>query len=266
MRQQDGDAPPLAPPLTLCIDVGGSHVKAANVAADGEIVGEAVRARTPAGEGPAAIVGAIAALVAPLAPAGRVSVGFPGAVRDGVVLTAPNIGGRAWRGVRLAEWLRERLGRPVRLANDATVQGLGAISGAGIECAITLGTGMGFAVFDHGRPGVHLELGRHVARKGKSYDRYVGEAALEKVGARHWNRRVADAIERLRRLVNFDTLYVGGGNARLISFGLPPDVHIVSNATGIVGGVRLWDGLPRTLAAAAARRPDPDPRPGGFAS
>jgi polyphosphate glucokinase len=265
MQQRNQAIPHRDTALTLCIDVGGSHVKAATVAADGRIVSEPVRVKTPVADGVAAILDAIAALVAPLPPAGRVSVGFPGAVRDGVVLTAPNLGGAAWRGVALADWLQARLGAPVRLANDATVQGLGAIAGAGIECAITLGTGMGFAVFEHGRPAVHLELGRHTACKNRSYDQHVGEAALEKIGARHWNRRVADTIDRLRRLVNFDLLYIGGGNARKITFGLPPDVHIVSNATGIVGGVRLWDGLPRPLPQDAPALPEPGARDDGCA-
>lgn len=236
-------SPSVSNALTLCIDIGGSHVKAAVVDVSGRILGEGVRVDTPTGKGPAAMVAVIADLVAPLSMAGQVSVGFPGAVRGGMVLTAPNIGGDEWHRVPLAELLAERLGRPVRLANDATVQGLGAISGVGLECAITLGTGMGFAVFDEGRPSVHLELSQHVAHKGKTYDQYVGEAALQKRGPKRWNRRVATAILQLRTLVHFDVLYIGGGNARRISFGLPPDVHIVSNTTGIVGGVRLWHGF-----------------------
>lgn len=235
---------------TLCVDIGGSHVKAAIVAPDGTMLSEEVRVASPVGEGPAAMIESIAELVAPLPPAGRVSVGFPGAVRGGMVLTAPNLGGDEWHRVALAERLAQRLGRPVRLNNDAAVQGLGAISGRGLECAITLGTGMGFAVFVDGEPSAQMELGQHIAHKKKTYDAYVGQAALAKIGRKHWNRRVAKVIGWLRRLVNFDMLYIGGGNARCIRFGLPADVHVVSNATGIVGGVRLWDGFP----AAGAER------------
>ena len=229
----------------LCIDIGGSHVKAAVVGVDGQMLSDEVRIDTPTGKGPAAMVAAIADMVRPLSMAARVCVGFPGAVRNGMVLTAPNIGGDEWHRVPLADMLAERLGRPVRLANDATVQGLGAISGVGLECTITLGTGMGFAIFDDGHPSVHLELSQQLAHKGKTYDQYVGNAALKKLGPKHWNRRVGTAIRQLRALVNFDVLYIGGGNARRISFGLPPDVHIVSNATGILGGVRLWHGFER---------------------
>jgi polyphosphate glucokinase len=235
-------------PNTLCIDVGGSHVKAALVAPDGRMLGEPVRVSTPAGDGPAALLEVIAELVAPLLAASdtasRVAVGFPGALRDGVVLTAPNLGGSEWHRVPLADQLARRIGRPVRMANDATVQGLGAIAGRGLECAITLGTGMGFALFRDGAPSAQIELGQHVAHKRKSYDDYVGDRALDKVGSKHWNRRVERVIVWLRELVQFDLLYIGGGNARCINFGLPADVHLVSNETGILGGVRLWDVFP----------------------
>lgn len=226
----------------LCIDVGGSHVKAAVVAADGTMLGEAVRVDTPVGEGPDALVEAIAKLVDPLEPAPRVALGFPGALRDGLVLTAPNLGG-VWQRVPLPEMLSQRLGRPVRMANDAAIHGLGAISGHGLECAITLGTGMGFAVFRDGEPGVQFELGQHNAHKKKSYDAYIGDTALNKKGRQRWNRRVQKVIEALRALIHFDTLYIGGGNARLVDFRLPADVHLVSNETGIIGGVRLWNGF-----------------------
>jgi polyphosphate glucokinase len=227
----------------LCIDIGGSHVKAAVVAPDGTIRGEAVKVDTPVGEGPDALIEAIARLVEPLEAAPRVAIGFPGALRDDLVLTAPNLGG-VWQRVPLPKLLSERLGRPVRMANDACVQGLGAISGRGLECAITLGTGMGFAVFRDGEPGVQFELGRHTAHKNKTYDEYIGEKAVEKKGRQRWNRRVQKVIAKLRALINFDMLYIGGGNARLIDFPLPADVHLVSNETGILGGIRLWNGFP----------------------
>jgi polyphosphate glucokinase len=233
----------------LCIDVGGSHVKAAVVAPDGTMRGEAVRVDTPVGEGPEALVDTIAKLVEPLEPAPRVAIGFPGALRDGLVLTAPNLGG-VWQRVPLPKLLSQRLGRPVRMANDACVQGLGAISGKGLECAITLGTGMGFAVFRDGEPGVQFELGRHNARGNDSYDAYVGDAAEHKKGRQRWNRRVQKVIDSLRALIHFDMLYIGGGNARLVDFPLPADVHLVSNETGILGGVRLWTGFPQFDAKA----------------
>jgi polyphosphate glucokinase len=230
-------------PITLGIDIGGSHIKAALVAPNGGLLTNYERVVTPIGRPPAAIVETISALVGPLGGFDRVSVGFPGATRGGTVLTAPNLGNDGWDGFRLVEHLASRLARPVRLANDATVQGLGAISGRGLECAITLGTGMGFALFMDGQPAPHLEMGQHNAHKQRSYDHYVGAAAMDRDGAKKWNKHVLRSIDALRILVNFDLLYIGGGNATAITFSLPPDVHLVSNETGITGGVRLWDGV-----------------------
>jgi polyphosphate glucokinase len=127
------------------------------------------------------------------------------------------------------------------MENDGTVQGLGVIHGKGLECVITLGTGMGFALFLNGRPAPHLELSQHPVRGRKTYDHYVGEAALKAVGRRRWNRRVEKAIGFIHTLTNCDILYIGGGNSRNVKFDLPSWVRIVSNEAGITGGIRLWD-------------------------
>jgi|SRR5271166_1008133 len=139
------------------------------------------------------------------------------------------------------ELLADRLGAQARLANDATVQGLGVIAGHGLECVITLGTGMGFALFEDGRPGPHLELSQHPVRGRKTYDQYVGNASLHEVGRKRWNRRVRKAIGFIATLTSFDMLYIGGGNSRNVQGDLPEKVRIVSNEAGITGGIRLWD-------------------------
>ena len=105
-----------------------------------------------------------------------------------------------------------------------------------------MGTGMGFALFQDGQIAPHLELSQHPIRKRKTYDEYVGEAALEAVGRRRWNKRVRKIIGILETVITYDTLYIGGGNAELIEPPLPANVKIVSNIAGITGGVRLWDG------------------------
>ena len=87
------------------------------------------------------------------------------------------------------------------------------IAGHGVECVITLGTGMGFALFEDGMPGPHLELSQHPVRGRKTYDQYIGNAALRAVGRKRWNRRVRTAIGFIATLTNFDTLYIGGGNS-----------------------------------------------------
>ena len=228
-------------PVTLALDIGGTGLKAGLLDADGAMIGSRARVETPHPSPPEAVMPALIGLAHCLGAFDRISVGFPGVVRGTKVLTAPNLGTEAWSGYDLAGTLEQRLGRPVRLLNDATVQGLGVIQGRGVECVITLGTGFGFALYQDGRLAPHLELSQHIVRGKKTYDEYLGVAAVKAVGKTRWRRRVQKMLVQLRVLVNWDTLYIGGGDARLIDFVLPDDVRIVSNDAGITGGVRLWD-------------------------
>jgi polyphosphate glucokinase len=228
-------------PYTLAIDIGGSGLKAAVLDAAGRMVEKRVRVETPAEPRPETVVDALEALVEPLPAFDRISIGFPGVVRRGTVITAPNLGTKRWRGFALQEALSQRLGKPARLENDAEVAGLGVISGKGLEVVVTLGTGFGSAIFSDGRMTPHLELAHHPVHKSDTYDEYVGDAALKAIGRKKWNRRVLKVIAVLRTLLNYDTLYIGGGNARHIAFKLPKNVALASNDNGITGGIRLWD-------------------------
>ena len=228
-------------PRTLAIDVGGSHLKAAVLDPAGVMTALPARVPTPHPAAPEILLRAIASLVAPLAPYDRLSVGFPGVVRQGRILTAPNLGSEPWRGFDLAEALTTALGKPVRILNDADMQGLGVVAGQGFECVLTLGTGIGSALFFNGRLLPHLELGQHPIRRKRTYDQYLGDAALKKKGRAKWNRRLQKAIGIVRTLLNYDTLYLGGGNALQIDFALPENVKLVSNEAGVTGGVRLWE-------------------------
>ena len=228
-------------PLTLAIDIGGSHLKAGVLDPAGAMIVGPERVKTPKPAKPAAVVAALIDLANRLNRFDRISVGFPGVVRTGLVLTAPNLGTRDWRCFPLAAELARHVGKPSRMLNDASIQGLGVISGRGLECVLTMGTGMGFALFEDGRIAPHLEMSQHPARKGKTYDQYVGNAALQDIGAKHWNRRMCKVIDTMKVLVTYDALYIGGGNARVIKPPLPDNVKLVSNEAGITGGVRLWD-------------------------
>lgn len=234
-------AEPAPGPVTLAIDIGGTGLKAARLDASGGLVGTALRIATPHPSPPAVIVPALSGMANSLGRFDRVSVGFPGAVRAGRTLTAPNLGTKDWFGFDLAKALSELLGAPVRVENDATVQGLGVISGMGLELVITLGTGFGFALYENGRIAPHLEMSQHIARGRKNYDEYLGVAALKKVGPRRWNRRVERIIDQLRAVVIFDHLYIGGGDAQKLDFKLPDDVKVVPNQAGLTGGVHLWN-------------------------
>ena len=228
-------------PITLAIDIGGTGIKAGLLDAEGRLIGNNARVKTPHPSPPDAVMSALIELIDGLGDYERVSIGFPGVVRGTHVLTAPNLGTPAWAGYDLGGMLEAKLGRPVRVLNDATVQGLGVIAGQGVECVITLGTGFGFALYKDGRLSPHLELSQHICRGNKTYDQYLGVVALEKIGKRRWRGRVQKMLTQLRVFVNWDTLYIGGGDARLLDMELPKDVQIIDNKAGITGGVRLWD-------------------------
>ncbi|MGX7002002.1 ROK family protein [Caballeronia sp. KNU42] len=235
---------PAAKERILAIDVGGTGLKAAIIDAHGKMLTERVKVATPHPCPPDVIVQKLVELVGPLLtplPATQISIGFPGVVRDNHVLTAPNLGNEFWRNVPLADMLAEHLGHlPVRIINDAEMQGLAAIEGKGIEFVLTLGTGAGTALFRDGELMPHLELAHHPVSKNKTYDEYLGNAARDKAGNKRWNRRVEKIIGILSSLVNYDKLWIGGGNAANLNFDLPKNVHVVSNEAGIEGGARLW--------------------------
>ena len=227
---------------TLAIDIGGTGLKASVLDPKGKMLTERARVETPHPLDPAILIDTLARLVTPLPAFDRISVGFPGVVRHGKVVTAPNLGTKAFAGFDLAGALGKRLGgKPVRVLNDADMQGFGVIRGKGLEMVITLGTGFGTALFYDGRLAPHLEISQLKFRKGETYDRQLGQAARKEVGNIEWNRRVRKAIANLRVLTNFDRLHVGGGNAKKLEGDLGEDVEIADNAAGILGGIKLWD-------------------------
>jgi polyphosphate glucokinase len=246
-------------PRTLAIDIGGSGIKAALLDDDGNMIGDRQRVPTPPKPvAPQALVGAIKQAASPLADFERVSVGFPGYIRDGRVLTAPNLGSEVLAGFDLQGALTQQWGKPVRVLNDADVQGFGAIEGHGVEMVLTLGTGAGTAIFRDGEIMTHLELAHHPVSGNKTYDEYIGNEAREKKGKKAWSRRVAKVIEILRVVVRFDHLYLGGGNAKKLDFPLPPDVTIVPNTDGLTGGIRLWRMRPQVAVTAEPPPGEPD--------
>lgn len=228
-------------PATLAIDIGGTGLKASVLDAKGRMLCERARVDTPKGVTPAQLVAALTKLVAPLPPFDRISVGFPGVIRNGVVKTAPNLGTDRFRGFDLGAALEKSLKAPCRALNDADVQGFAVIHGRGVEMVITLGTGFGTSIFHDGEIAPHLEISQHPFRHDETYDQQLGNDAREKVGNKKWRNRVEIAIETLRTLVNFDHLYIGGGNSKHLKGKLPADASIVDNSAGILGGLKLWD-------------------------
>jgi polyphosphate glucokinase len=230
---------------TLAIDIGGTGLKASVLDEQGNMTVKRLRVVTPQPSRPQDVLGALDGLVKQLPAFDRISAGFPGVVRAGRIVTAPHLGTKDWRDFALQDELAKRFGKPARVENDAEVQGLGIISGKGLEVVLTLGTGIGSAIFDNGHMTPHLELAHHPIHKTGTYDDYIGDAARKEVGKKEWNKRVAKTIDIVNTLLNYDTLYLGGGNSANVTFALPPNVKLASNDKGITGGAHLWDKKPR---------------------
>jgi polyphosphate glucokinase len=225
--------------ITFCLDIGGTGVKGFTADAADRPTGERVRIETPHPATPEAVMEVVAQIVRQMPSFDRVASGFPGVVVKGRTLTAPNLDS-SWHGFDLAGALEELTGKPARVANDAGVQGLAAIEGAGTELVLTLGTGMGFALYVDGHYVPNIEMAHHPFRKKKTYEELVSNAALHKVGKKRWNRRVRKVIEQLAPIFNYRVLYLGGGNAKEVEFELPSNVKVIENVAGLLGGVKLW--------------------------
>jgi len=229
-------------PITLSVDIGGTGIKMMALDASGKPVSDRFRALTPPEPTPERVLVVLNDLRSQIAAFDRVSVGFPGVVKSGVTLAAHNLSPE-WAGFPLQETLEKDWKKIVRVANDASVQGYGAIYGKGVELCLTLGTGMGSSLFTDGRLCPGLELAHHPWRK-KTYEDYLGLRGLAKYGKKKWNILVQEAIEQTSQLFNWDYLHLGGGNAKHIKFELAKNVRIVPNEEGLLGGVALWRNEP----------------------
>jgi polyphosphate glucokinase len=225
--------------ITLCLDIGGTGLKGFTADPSDHPTCERVRVETPHPATPEAVLADLAEIVHQMPPFDRVAAGFPGVVVEGVTLTAPNLD-PTWANFNLKGALEELTGKPARVANDAGVQGLAVIEGKGTELVLTLGTGMGFALYIEGHYVPNIEMAHHPFQKKKTYEDLVGNAARQKAGKKRWNRRVVKVIEQLARIFNYRILYIGGGNSKDITFDLPANVKIVENVAGLLGGVKLW--------------------------
>ena len=231
---------PAAIKRILCIDVGGTGLKAAVISPRGKYLVKRHRVKTPKHRKPRDIVKALAELVAPMGSFDRVTIGFPGVVKHGRVISAPHFGTKDWHGFDLEGAMAKKLGKPVKLLNDADVQGLAVIQGKGLELVCTLGTGFGTAWFRDGELMPHMDLAHLVVRKKDDFDIYVGDKTKRKLGNHHWNRRIKKLIGVLETVFAYDHLYLGGGNSRWVKFKLPRNVAIVSNDAGMEGGAFAW--------------------------
>jgi len=182
---------------------------------------------------------------------------MPGMIRHGVVISTPHYmtksGPRTkidpelqeqWSGFDMQNALSKKLAIPTRVLNDAEVHGAGIISGSGYEVVITLGTGLGFAIFYGGSLSPHIEFSHAPVRRATTYDTWIGEHERRRLGNAFWSRRIRAMVDELRPVFMWDRLYIGGGNARCIRQAdldrMGDEVVIVPNAAGVAGGVRAW--------------------------
>ena len=242
---------------TLAIDCGGGGIKASVLDEAGTMRAHPIRVPTPYPLTTELFVQTLVDLAAQLPKADRATVGMPGMIRHGVVITTPHYitksGPRTrvlpelvvqWEGFDVKAALELAFGIPTRVLNDAEVHAAGVIAGQGLELVLTLGTGLGCAIYDGGHLAPHLEMSQAPVRWGLSYDTYIGEHERRRLGDALWSRRIARVVEGLRPVFMWDRLYIGGGNSRHITpvvlAKLGDDVVIVPNTAAMVGGARAW--------------------------
>lgn len=212
----------------LVIDVGGTHVKV-HATHSGAVV------KIPSG--PTMTAARMAAEVRRVAADWDyevVSIGYPGPVKDNRPVSEPHNLGGGW--VRFD--YKKAFGKPVKIINDAAMQALGGHTG-GRMLFLGLGTGLGSAMVVDGAL-LPLELAHMPYRKNRSYEEYVGNGALERLGKAKWRKHVMEIIDILKHGLLADYVVLGGGNARLIKK-FPPGVVPGKNSNAMRGGMKLWN-------------------------
>lgn len=234
----------------LGVDIGGTGIKAAPVDIDSGALTAARRAlATPRPADPEAVAAAVAELIVDLDPGGPIGVGFPGVIRRGVVHTAANLE-PSWIGLEAAALFARNLGeRPMVVLNDADAAGLAETrfgAGAaipGVVVTVTLGTGIGTAVFNNGVLLPNTEFG-HLVVDGAQAEDLASARAKQRESAtwRHWAGHLQDFLTALERLVWPDLFIIGGGiSAEFHRFcshlhtDTPLRVAALGNDAGIVG-------------------------------
>jgi polyphosphate glucokinase len=232
------------------VDIGGTGIKGAPVDLDrGELAEERFKVLTPHPATPKSVIDGVAEVVGHFGHSGPLGVTFPGVVVDGVTRTAANVDS-GWVGVDARKLLSERLGQPVVILNDADAAGVAEMTfGAGrgrggTVMLLTLGTGIGSALFVDGHlvPNTelgHLELHGHDAEKRAS----VKAREDEDLSWEHWARRLKKYLAHVEMLFSPDLFVIGGGVSRKPEKFLPL-IHGISaeivpaelqNNAGIVG-------------------------------
>jgi polyphosphate glucokinase len=239
--------------LALGVDIGGTGVKGAPVDLDsGALTRERIKLPTPAPSTPAAVGEVVAQLLDQIGVDGPVGLTLPAVVPGGVARTAANID-RSWIGANAVDLFRKATGRDVAVVNDADAAGVaevrfGAGTGrAGVVIVVTLGTGIGSALFIDGRLVPNTELGHLHLHHGDAED--WAAAAIREQDRLSWKAyagRLEQYLRLVQRLLWPDLIIVGGGVSRKSEKFLPMvdvDVEVMPahlhNDAGIVGAAMI---------------------------
>jgi polyphosphate glucokinase len=239
--------------FTFSLDVGGSSIKAMVLDENGEAASERSRVDTPYPCPPELFLEIVQNLISEQPKFDRVSVGFPAMVRDGNVFRATAFS-RAiksgprdpelfsmWNGYPLQERIAGLLKVPTLVINDADMQGCAVVTGFGMELVLTLGTGVGTAVFYKGHMLPHMELS-HGSFAGTNIDIALGDAQRKELGNKLWRPLATKALIDFDTMFLPDKIFIGGGNAKqLREEDLIPRCEIVPNSAGLIGGFRAWE-------------------------
>lgn len=211
----------------LTIDVGGNHVKT-------RVFGRREMRQFESGPHltPRKMVDQVHALTGDW-KFDAVSIGYPGVVLHGKVVAEPHNLAPGWVGFDF----RKAFGRPTRIINDAAMQAIGSYEG-GRMLFLGLGTGLGSALIVDGIV-APMELAHLPFKKGRSFEDYVGERGLRRLGGKKWRQNVNEMVERLSTVLEADYVVIGGGNARKLKR-LPKNARLGSNDFAFNGGFRLW--------------------------
>ena len=200
------------------LDIGGSGIKGAPVETEsGELLGDRIRVPTPEAATPDEVVRAAVEVVSRSGWEDPVGCGFPGVVKEGVVHTAANVA-HEFIGFDLQTRLQKELGMPVRIVNDADAAGLAEMrwgAGRGVEGVVlmlTIGTGIGTALFIEGKLVPNTELG-HIEIQGKEAELWAADRIrkVEDLSWKKWARRVEEYFQKMEALLWPDLIIVGGG-------------------------------------------------------
>jgi polyphosphate glucokinase len=211
----------------LAIDVGGSHVKT-------RVSGRQEMRQFDSGPTltPGRMVSRVLKLNGDL-KYDVVSIGYPGVVVHGKIVTEPYNLGRGWVGFDF----RKAFGRPTLLMNDAAMQAVGSYEG-GRMLFLGLGTGLGSALIVDGTL-APMELAHLPYKRGRSYEDYLGDRGRDRLGPKKWRRTVADVVQQLSTALEVDYVVIGGGNARKLKT-LPNNARLGNNDFAFLGGFRVW--------------------------